>query len=97
MRKGFTLLEMIVVIAVISLLFLLTIPNIQKVMSIIRKKGCDAQLKIVDTAILEYSIEFDVTPDSMDQLVQEGFLSEEQVKCETNEEIIIEDGQAKIS
>lgn len=97
MKKGFTLLEMIVVIAVISLLFLLTIPNIQKVMSIIQRKGCDAQLKIVDTAILEYSLEFDVTPDSMDQLVQEGFLSEEQVKCETNEEIIIEDGQAEIN
>ncbi len=97
MKKGFTLLEMIVVIAVISVLFLLTIPNIQKVMTIIQKKGCDAQLKIVDTAILEYTLEFDVIPDSMDQLVQEGFISEKQVKCESNEEIIIQDGQAEIS
>jgi competence protein ComGC len=48
-QKGFTLLEMIIVVTIISILFLLTVPNIQKVLGIVDKKGCDALVKVVDS------------------------------------------------
>jgi len=96
MKKGFTLLEMIVVLSVITLLFLLTIPNIQKVMVLFDLKGCEAQLKVIDAAVLEYKLEFGETATDTDQLVDAGYISEQQSSCQNNDRIIIEDGQAKI-
>lgn len=96
MKKGFTLLEMIVVLSVITLLFLLTIPNIQKVMVLFDQKGCEAQLKIIDAAILEYKLEFGELTDDIDQLVDAGYISEQQTSCQNDDRIIIDDGQAKI-
>lgn len=97
MRKGFTLLEMIFVLSVITVVFLLTVPNIQKVLSVVYKKGCDAQLKVVDAAILQYRLAFDEDPDSVSSLIQEGFLSENQVKCQDQSQIEINDGQAAVN
>jgi len=94
MRKGFTLLEMIVVLSVITLLFLLTIPNIQKVMTLFDQKGCEAQMKVIDAAILEYKMEFGEIVDDPDQLVEAGYISEQQITCQNNERIAIENGQA---
>lgn len=94
MKKGFTLLEMIVVVTVLAILFLLAIPNIKKVTTIINDKGCNAQIKVVDTAILQYKLQIDEYPNSFDDMVGEGLLSDEQEKCSNGKIISIEDGQA---
>ncbi len=94
MKKGFTLLEMIFVLSVISLIFMLTIPNIQKSLNILHNKGCDAQLKIIDAAILQYELEFQTEPYSIDDLVSESYITDEQTKCQDNRSIDISDGQA---
>ena len=39
-NKGFTILEMMIVLSIIALVFLLTLPNIQQKEKIIRSKGC---------------------------------------------------------
>lgn len=93
-KKGFTLLEMIVVIAIISILFLLTIPNIQKTLGLVSEKGCEAQVKVVDTAILQYRLEFDENPGSISDLINAGYLSSDQATCEGNRSIGISNGQA---
>ena len=51
-KKGFTLLEMTIVILIISILFLLVIPNIKKTLNIVSDKGCKALEKIADSAII---------------------------------------------
>jgi len=94
MKKGFTLLEMIFVLSVISLIFMLTIPNIQKSLNILHSKGCDAQLKIVDAAILQYELEFQTVPYTIDDLVSESYITEDQTRCQDNRTIDINDGQA---
>ena len=94
MRKGFTLLEMIVVIMIIALIMLVTIPNIQRVINIVQDKGCESQVKLVDTAILQYMVKYDETPQSVGQLIEEGLLAEKQNKCQNNKVIFISDGQA---
>lgn len=94
MKKGFTLLEMIFVLSVISLVFMLTIPNIQKSLNILHSKGCDAQLKIIDAAILQYELEFQTVPYSIDELVNESYITDDQTKCQDNRSIDINDGQA---
>ncbi len=94
MKKGFTLLEMVVVIMVITALFLLTIPNIQNVIDVIQKKGCESQLKVIDTAIVEYMILNDEKPYDLNDLYEAGLISEQQMTCQNKTEIYIEDGQA---
>jgi competence protein ComGC len=96
MRKGFTMLEMILVIAVLSALLILTVPNIQKVLGIVNRKGCDAQLKIVDTAILEYTIARGDQPQTISDLIEEGLLNEGQRYCQNHDEIVLDGGQASI-
>lgn len=94
MKKGFTLLEMILVMSAIVVIFLLTIPNISKTLFIVNDKGCDAQIKVVDAAILQYRLQHDRVPSSIQSLVQEGYLSSTQLKCSNGKSIHITDGQA---
>lgn len=96
MRKGFTLLEMIVVIMIVALLMLITIPNIQKVVGIVQNRGCESQVKLVDAAILQYMVETDEIPTSIDDLIGLDLLSDNQRKCQNNKNIIIIDGEAEI-
>lgn len=95
MKKGFTILEMIIVIMIIALIMLVTIPNIQRVVTIVQDRGCESQVKLVDAAILEYMVEKQETPTSIGQLISEGLLDEKQSKCQNNKRIGIVNGQAQ--
>lgn len=85
---------MVVVVSVLSVMFLLTVPNIQKVMNIVERKGCDALVKVVDSAILQYKLNYDEYPNSVYDLVNAGLLSNDQIECSNGELIGITDGQA---
>lgn len=89
------MMEMILVMSVVVILFLLTIPNIQTTMEVVNNKGCDAQQKIVDAAILQYMLKYDTTPDNMSILIEEGFLRKNQRFCNDGSEITIVNGQAQ--
>lgn len=93
-NKGFTLLEMIVVVMVMAILFLLTIPNVSKVVNTVDKKACDAQCKLVDEAAIQYRLEYDEYPNSLTDLVSAGLLEENQTTCSNGEAIYFEDGRA---
>ena len=92
--KGFTLLEMIVVVMIISILFLLTVPNVSKIMSSVESVGCDALLKVVDAAVIEFKIEYGEYPGSINDLVNGGFLNDEQTRCSNGQAIYLKDGHA---
>jgi competence protein ComGC len=94
--KGFTMLEMMIVILVVALLFLLTVPNINHVMGIVQKKGCEAQLSVVDAAILQYFMEYNAYPSSVNQLIAEDLMSDEQKACQNGKNISIIDNQASL-
>ena len=96
MRKnGFTLLEMIIVLAIICLIFLLTLPNIQQKQAIINEKGCEALVEVVNSQILLYKIENDEEVDDVGQLIDSGYLKEKQSRCPDGSTIVIVDGQAE--
>lgn len=85
---------MIIVMGGIVVLFLLTVPNIIKTMGIVNDAGCDAQLKVVDAAILQYKLTHDEYPQSENELVREGFLGEHQLKCKNDQRIRVVNGVA---
>ncbi|CAM3676784.1 hypothetical protein GCM10009865_47380 [Aeromicrobium ponti] len=47
--KGFTLIEMMIVLLVISVLLIITIPNVTKHNSKINSKGCEAFIQLIDS------------------------------------------------
>ena len=93
-KQGFTVLEMMIVLSIISLVFLITLPNIQQKEKIIRKKGCEALVEVVNSQIILYEIDNGVTPTSIDQLIVKGYLKKSQKKCPNGKTIYISGGQA---
>ena len=86
---------MIIVLTIVALLYLLTIPNIQQKKEIIETKGCEALIEVVNAQILLYEVDHFHSPESIDVLIQEGYLKETQKYCSDGSEIYIEDGQAQ--
>ena len=89
------MMEMVLVMTVVVILFLLTVPNIATTLKVVNDKGCDAQRKVVDAAILQYMLKNDKEPGSTNQLISEGFLREKQNFCNDGKEIKIVGGEAR--
>ena len=56
-QKGFTLIEMMIVLLVISVLLVITVPNVTKNNSSINEKGCDAFVKMVQGQVQAYELD----------------------------------------
>ncbi|WP_071395740.1 competence type IV pilus major pilin ComGC [Bacillus tuaregi] len=85
-QKGFTLIEMMIVLLVISILLMITVPNVTKNNSTINQKGCDAYLKMVEGQVQAYKMEKHQYPTVTD-LVTEKYIAE--TKCPVGKEILI--------
>ena len=96
-KKGFTLLEMVVVVIIISILLLLTIPNISKVISSVDSKACEALTKVVDSAIAQFRLDYGTLPNSISDLVNGGYLDAEQASCADGTSLSIVDGHCVIN
>ncbi|MBV7391580.1 MULTISPECIES: competence type IV pilus major pilin ComGC [Enterococcus] len=68
-QKGFTLLEMLVVLFVISLLLLLFVPKIMEQRKMAEEKNNAAVVKVVETQIQLYEMEHDGQSPSEGDLV----------------------------
>lgn len=95
-NKGFTILEMMIVLSIIALIFLLTLPNIQQKEKIIRSKGCEALVEVANAQILLYEVENLSPPSSMGELIAKGYLKESQRRCPNGDKIEISQGEAHV-
>ncbi len=59
-RRGFTLVEVIIVVAVIAILLAISVPNYLKTRTISKKVVCINNLKQIDAAIDQWSMENNV-------------------------------------
>lgn len=57
MKKGFTLVELIVVIAILGLISLVVYPNILKVLKDSRENAYESQKKIIEKAAKQWGVE----------------------------------------
>ncbi|EHJ07659.1 competence type IV pilus major pilin ComGC [Staphylococcus simiae] len=92
--KAFTLIEMLLVLLIISLLLILIIPNIAKQTAHVQTTGCKAQVKMVNSQIEAYLLKHNSNPSTIDDLVAEGFIKEDQKTCKSGEKITISNGEA---
>lgn len=91
-EKGFTLVEMLIVLAIISILILIAIPNVTKQSQTIDEKGCDAYMQMVQGQVEAYKLENKSYPNGFGELVTAGFLNEEPM-CPNGLAISLEDGR----
>ncbi len=94
-EKGFTLIEMMIVMLVISVLLIITIPNITKHNSNINNKGCEAFVKMVQSQVQSYEIEHNAYPASIDDLVTEKYLNT--TKCPDGKTTVSIDADGTVS
>ena len=97
-KKGFTLIEMIFCISVILVILLLVIQNVTSKNTVVKNKGCDAQIEVVNSQILLYEIENGELPTSISDLTggTHPYLTEKQGICPNGKSISIDDGQAYV-
>lgn len=95
-KKGFTLIEMVFCISVILIILLLVIPNVTSKNNVVKDKGCEAQIEVVNSQILLYEIEHGELPSSVSDLTSgtHPYLTEKQGVCPNGKSISISDGQA---
>lgn len=94
-EKAFTLIEMMIVLFVVTILMLITIPNVTKNQKSISEKGCDGMVKMVQAQIQAYYIDHQTYPDTVSQLTSNDYLAEEPV-CPDGRNILIQEGKAYV-
>jgi len=75
-ETGFTLIEMMIVLLIISVLILIAIPNVTKHSKSIDEKGCNAYVAMIQGQVEAYKMEKHNYPSSLDELVNEEYLKE---------------------
>lgn len=93
-EKGFTLIEMLVVLLIISILIIVTIPNVTKHFASIDEKGCNAYLKMVQGQVEAYKIDYLEYP-TADQLKAKGYL-DSKPKCPNGNDVVINDKTGEV-
>ncbi|MDZ5471018.1 competence type IV pilus major pilin ComGC (plasmid) [Bacillus sp. 31A1R] len=88
-EKGFTLIEMMIVLLVISVLLIITIPNITKHNSTINDKGCNAFIKLVEAQIQAFQMDKQRLPTGIAELETEGYLKAGQTACPNGDAVQI--------
>ncbi|PID06660.1 MULTISPECIES: competence type IV pilus major pilin ComGC [unclassified Sporosarcina] len=93
-EKGFTLIEMMIVLLIITVLILIAIPNVTKHSKSIDEKGCEAYVKMVEGQVQAYKMDKKTIP-TISSLTTEGYLPAEPA-CPNGKAISI-DGEGKVT
>lgn len=94
-EKGFTLIEMMIVLLIISVLILITIPNVTKHSATIDDKGCDAYVKMVQGLVQTYKVDNNSYPTTLVELATTGDI-EADAQCPNGKKIKITNGVVSI-
>lgn len=88
-EAGFTLIEMMIVMLIISVLLIITIPNVTKHNTNINNKGCQAYVKMVQAQVQAYQMDINKTP-TLDDLKSKGYLDPNTKGCPNGETVEID-------
>lgn len=88
-EKGFTLIEMMIVMLIISVLLIVTIPNVAKHSSNINTKGCQAYVKMVQAQVQAYEMDKGKIP-TLAELKDEGYVNKDAKGCPNGKDIAID-------
>ncbi|SDN07551.1 competence type IV pilus major pilin ComGC [Sediminibacillus halophilus] len=73
-EEGFTLIEMLIVLTIISILLILILPNLADKNEEVQTKGCTALAEMASSQIQAYVLDHGSEPDSISELLNENYL-----------------------
>ena len=79
-QRGFTLIEMLIVMLIITVLIAIAIPNVTKQSSAVDEKGCKAFVQMVQGQVESYRMDLKVVP-TLTDLVSQGYLKTGETDC----------------
>lgn len=94
-EKGFTLIEMLIVLFIISVLILVTVPNVTKHFASIDEKGCDAYISMVQAQVEAYKIDYLKYP-TLKQLEDESYIKKD-MTCPNGKPVVINSETGEVS
>ncbi|HEX6594438.1 MAG TPA: competence type IV pilus major pilin ComGC [Bacillota bacterium] len=90
---GFTLIEMLIVLLVISVLIILIIPNLSGKSTEVHDKGCVALVSVVQAQVDAYYLDEGNYPSSLNVLVRKGYITEDQKTCPNQKQLVYSAGK----
>ncbi|MCF6408450.1 competence type IV pilus major pilin ComGC [Pseudalkalibacillus salsuginis] len=78
-EHGFTLIEMLIVILIISILLLIAVPNMAKNNDVVKDKSCNATVKLIQSQVAAYEVENNTLPERIEDLSE--YIDSEDMKC----------------
>jgi len=91
--RGFTLIEMLIVLMIISVLIILIVPNLGSKSADVNNTGCDALVSLVQAQADAYYIETGSHPTTINELVSSDYITKEQQTCPNNKKLEISNGK----
>lgn len=86
MSNAFSLVEILIVLAIIGILLTIAIPNLFKAEEATRKRATEMEIRGIISAIYSYRLATYQLPKSIKQLVDEGYLKSSALKDEWDTE-----------
>lgn len=87
-QRGFTLIEMLIVMLIITVLIAIAIPNVSKQTSAVDDKGCKAFVQMVQGQVESYRMDLKAIP-TIPNLVSEGYLKTGETNCPNGDTVKI--------
>ncbi|MDA3131103.1 competence type IV pilus major pilin ComGC [Aliibacillus thermotolerans] len=94
-ERGFTMIEMMIVLLIITVLLLIAVPNMVKNNHVAQSKGCEATIQLLEAQVGAYEVEKLEKPSSLEQLQEEGYV--DRIVCPDNTPLMLENGRVKKS
>lgn len=92
-EKGFTLIEMLVVLLIITVLILLIVPNLGSKTGDMHDKGCEALVVTVQGQADMYELDTGETAPSIQTLVTDNYINPSQKTCQNGDVLNISNGK----
>jgi competence protein ComGC len=87
-QKGFTLIEMLIVMLIITVLIAIALPNVTKQTASVDDKGCKAFVHMVQGQVESYRMDKKSVP-TVENLVTDGYLRANETSCPNGKTIAI--------
>lgn len=75
-QPGFTLVELMVVLVIIAILVAIAVPIYSRTVQNAKLRACQANLRMIDGAVAAYYSARGTMPDSVQELVEAGYIKE---------------------
>ena len=75
-QRGFTLIEIMIVVAIIGMLMMIAVPNVVKARKSSQANACMANMKNIDSTIELYKMEQRSNPSDLNALVRAGYFKQ---------------------